>query len=116
MAEMFGMCGLDCAACPAQIAYKADDDALRAQTAAEWSKQFGVEIKPEDINCVGCLTLEGPHIGHCSQCEMRKCGLARNLTSCGLCDDYPCETLAKFLDQVPPARANLETLRQSQQE
>ncbi len=113
MDQMLGMCGLDCGACPAQIAYQTDDDALRAKAADEWSKQFSVELKPEAINCAGCLTLEGPHIGHCGQCEMRKCGLPQNLTSCALCTDYPCETLANFLNQVPPAKANLEALREN---
>ena len=44
---------------------------------------------------------------------MRKCGLPQNLTSCALCTDYPCETLANFLNQVPPAKANLEALREN---
>lgn len=113
MGQILGVCGLDCGACPAWIAQETDDDALRAKTAGEWSKQFGVELKPEDINCVGCLKLDGPHIGHCSQCAIRKCGLARNVENRALCDDYPCDTLSPFLDQVPPARANLEALRRS---
>ena len=96
---------------PAQIAYRTDDDAMRAQVADDWSKQFGVEIPPEQVNCAGCLALEGPHIGHWGQCEIRKCGLARQVENCALCDDYPCPTISGFLDQVPPAKANLEALR-----
>ena len=109
------MCGLDCAVCPALIAYKTDDPALREKTAGEWSKQFNIEIKPEDINCVGCLEVEGVHVGHCGQCEIRKCGLARDVKSCALCADYPCETIRNFLANVPPAQANLEALRRAQQ-
>jgi hypothetical protein len=116
MTKMLSVCGLDCAACPALIAHKTNDQALRSRTAAEWSKQFGVEIKPEDINCVGCLTLEGPHIGHCSQCEIRQCGLGRNVKNCALCDDYGCETITSFLANVPPAKANLEALRRTRQQ
>ncbi|MDI9430564.1 MAG: DUF3795 domain-containing protein [Planctomycetota bacterium] len=116
MAMLLAMCGLDCAACPALIAHRTDDEALRVKTAAEWSKQFGVEIPPERVDCVGCLKLEGVHIGHCGECEIRQCGLDRHVKSCALCDDYGCPTISKFLDQVPHAKANLETLRSTRQE
>ena len=112
MAKMLSMCGLDCAACPAFIAHQTDDQALREKTAGEWSTQFHVEIKPADINCVSCLKVKGAHIGHCSECEIRKCGLARKVKNCGLCSDYSsCETISKFLANVPPAKANLEEVR-----
>jgi hypothetical protein len=52
MAKMLSMCGLDCAACPAFIAHKTDDQALREKTAAEWSQQFHIAVKPADINDV----------------------------------------------------------------
>ena len=52
--------------CPAFIARKTNNQALRVKTAAEWSKVFNVALKPEDINCVGCLKTKGVHIGHCA--------------------------------------------------
>ena len=67
MTKMLSMCGLDCAVCPAFVAHKTDDQTLREKTAAEWSTQFHVEIKPADINCVGCLKVQGAHIGHCGE-------------------------------------------------
>lgn len=115
MAKMLSMCGLDCAVCPAFIAQKTDDNALREKTAAEWSQQFHIELKPADINCASCLKVKGVHIGHCSECEIRKCGLARKVKNCGLCSEYvSCENLGKFLANVPPAKANLEEVRHSQ--
>jgi len=113
--KKLAVCGLDCAACPAFIARKTDDQALRVKTAAEWSKQFNADLKPEDINCVGCLEPEGVHVGHCSECEIRKCGQTRKVANCALCDDYPCETIGQFLANVPPAKANLEELRRTRQ-
>jgi len=110
---MVAMCGLDCAGCPAFIARKTDDQALRVKTAAEWSTQYNAAFRPEDINCVGCLQVEGAHIGHCSECEIRKCGLARKVENCALCSDYPCEKIAKFLANVPPAKANLGEIRRA---
>lgn len=115
MAKMLSMCGLDCAACPAFLAHRTNDEALRARTAGEWSKQFGVELKPADINCVGCLKVKGVHIGHCTVCEIRKCGLGRKVKNCALCSDYPCETIGNFLANVPPAKANLEEVRRTRQ-
>lgn len=113
--KMLAMCGLDCGACPAFIAYRTDDQALREKTAAEWSKQFHIELKPTDINCVGCLETAGVQIAHCAQCEIRKCGLGRKVKNCALCDDYPCQTISQFLANVPPAKANLEEVRRSRQ-
>ena len=112
-AKTLAMCGLDCAACPAFTAYRTNDQALRVKTAAEWSKQFGVEMKPADINCVGCLKTKGVQISHCAQCEIRKCGLARKVKNCALCADYPCDKISKFIANVPPAKANLEELRRT---
>jgi hypothetical protein len=111
--KTLAVCGLDCAACPAFIAYQTDDEALRTKTAGEWSKQFGLDIKPADVNCVSCLKTDGPHIGHCAECEIRKCGLARNVKNCALCDEYPCDTIGKFLANVPPAQANLDEVRRT---
>jgi hypothetical protein len=111
--KTLAMCGLDCAACPAHIAYKTNDEALRVKTAAEWSKQFQVEMKPADINCVGCLKTKGVQIAHCAQCDIRKCGLAREVKNCAMCKDYPCDKISKFIANVPPAKANLEEVRRT---
>lgn len=109
--KTLAMCGLDCATCPAHVAYKTNDQALREKTAAEWSKQFGVAMKPTDINCVGCLKTKGPQLGHCAECDIRKCGLGRKVKNCALCSDYPCDKISKFTASVPPAKANLEAVR-----
>jgi hypothetical protein len=115
MAKILSMCGLDCAVCPAFIAHKTDDQALRAKTAVEWSQQFHADLKPADINCVSCLKLKGVHIGHCGECEIRKCGLGRKVKNCALCSDYPCATIGQFLANVPPAKANLDQVRRARQ-
>ena len=113
--KQLAMCGLDCAACPAFIAYRTNDQALRVKTAAEWSKGFKVDLKPEDINCVGCLKTKGVLFSHCRRCEIRQCGLARKVSNCALCPDYPCAKIAKFIGGAPPAKANLEEVRSTRQ-
>jgi len=109
---VIGCCGIECSSCPAFLATQADDDALRAEVAAKWSVQYQVEMKPEDINCVGCVG-EGVHIGHCEHaCTFRKCSMAKGHDNCAACDEYPCEQLAAFHAHVPDAGANLDALRE----
>lgn len=110
MPELLAYCGIDCGACPALIATRTNDDALRRKIAAEWSQSFGHDLKPEQINCTGC-TSEGAHINYCAMCEIRKCARGRQLANCALCADYGCATLAGFLKNAPEAKARLEALR-----
>ena len=67
--------GLTCSECPTFIATQKDDDRERKKVAKLWSKEYKSEIKPEDINCDGCLTGEGGQVfSHSKVCEIRKCG------------------------------------------
>lgn len=113
MKNLIAYCGIDCAKCPAYVAKQTNDDGLRAKTAAEWTKAFGHEMKPADINCDGC-NAAGQHIYYCDQlCEIRKCAVARKLASCAVCIDYGCEKLESFIKNVPEAKATLESLRKN---
>ena len=105
------ICGLDCSVCPAYIVHQTGDAALREKTAEEWKKQYSAEITPEMVDCAGCTVLEGPHIGYCFECEIRKCGLEKNVANCALCALYPCALISPFIEKVPAAKANLEKIR-----
>jgi len=61
MKYMLGYCGVECSKCTAYIATINNDDELRRRYAAEQSEFFGMEILPEQINCVGCLE-DGVHL------------------------------------------------------
>jgi hypothetical protein len=111
MNKLLAVCGLDCAACPAYVAAMTNDDALRRKTAEAWSKSFGFDCKPEMVNCHGCLATDGVQIGHCSECGMRLCAVAKGHANCAACPDYACEKLAAFLKDVPDAKKSLDTLR-----
>lgn len=113
MEKIIAICGLDCAVCPAYIAFKTNDNALRAKTAKQWAKEYGADISPEMVNCVSCIVSEGVHIGHCFECAIRKCGLEKKVLNCAYCVEYPCAILGAFIEKVPPAKANLETVRAS---
>lgn len=112
MNKMIAFCGLICTECPAFLATQKDDDRKREKVAQQWSKWIGAEIKPEDINCDGCLT--GTRLfSHCNNCEIRRCGLERSVKNCAHCESYACEKLNSFLDAqgVPEAKKNLDEIR-----
>jgi len=112
MEKIVAFCGLTCTDCKAFMATQENDDAKRREVAEAWSKAFGHEIKPEEINCDGCLTRDGRHINYCSVCEIRKCGMEKGVENCAYCIDYDCEKLAKFFEQSSEAKKTLEEIRQ----
>ena len=111
MSQMTSFCGLICSECGAFIATQSDDDAKRAEVAQLWSQQYNCDMKPADINCDGCISDSDRLFGHCSVCEIRKCGKQKGVTNCAHCDDYACERLEEFFKMVPAAREHLDTVR-----
>jgi hypothetical protein len=107
MEKTIAYCGLNCAECGAFVAMKNDDWALREKTAAEWTVAHNFNFTPEMINCTGCKG-DGVQIGHCSNCEMRKCALAKGVVNCGACADFKtCKTINDFIAVVPAVAENL---------
>ena len=111
MSDMIAYCGLDCLQCPALLATRADDDARRIEVAEMWSKDFGAEIKVESINCEGCMSEDGVLFSHCQVCEIRKCGMEKDVANCAFCEDYACDKLSEFFAMVPEAQVRLDGLR-----
>lgn len=106
---MIAPCGLDCAQCNARIATLNNDDVLRAETAALWNKLNNTDvIKPEHINCLGCLA-DGVKSYYCTeQCQIRKCALAKGHTCCSQCQQmHNCATLAQITAHSEEAKSNL---------
>ena len=79
MNKMIAFCGSDCHNCEAFLATRDDDDKKRAEIAQIWSKQYHTDIKPEDINCEGCKSVDGRRFNYCNVCEIRKCGMERDV-------------------------------------
>ena len=111
MARMIAMCGLDCYKCGAFLATRDDDDEKRTETARLWSELYGVEIKPVDIKCTGCLTVGEVKFHHCAVCEIRKCGIGRGVDNCAHCEDYVCERLTEFFRMAPECKSSLDAIR-----
>lgn len=110
MSQIIAYCGLVCSSCPVFLATKNDDDAARKETADFFSKKFGLDFKPEDVNCDGCLCEGGRLIAHCSICEIRKCCREKGHKNCAVCKEQPCGHLSKFHELSSDAKASFEAL------
>jgi hypothetical protein len=121
MSKLIACCGVDCAECPAYIAFRDDNDVLRAETAVLWGRQLDAAVEPEYINCKGCQQ-DGLHLGYCAICKVRECCLQRGFDNCAHCSDYICDILQRGFDFMCdplemgtpdnlPARINLEKER-----
>ena len=108
--KMIAYCGLVCSSCPTFLATQNDDDSAREKTAAFYTEKFEFNLKPEDINCDGCLSEGGKLIAYCQSCEIRKCCREKALDNCAACDEQPCEKLTKFHEFSPDAKAYFEVL------
>ena len=113
MEKIIAFCGLDCSVCPAYVATINNDDAARAKIAEEWGKSFNVQMKVEDVNCDGCLSRDVRHIGYCAMCEIRKCGIGREVDNCAHCPDYSCDKVSVFHSQAASAKETLDEIRKS---
>lgn len=112
MQKMIAFCGLNCRDCPALIATQKDDNEERKRVAELWSSEEEA-LNPEDINCDGCLMVGKRLIKFCEACEVRRCGLEKNIANCAHCDEYPCGKLDKLWGfiKAPEARETLEGIR-----
>ena len=112
MTEMIACCGLVCSSCPTYLATQNDDDEARAKTAAFYAKEYGFNLRPEEINCDGCLSEGGKLIAYCRTCEIRACCQEKGLANCIACAEVPCEKLTRFHEFSPAAKASFEALQQ----
>lgn len=111
MNMMIAFCGLDCHECGAFLATQSNDDGKRKEVAELWSKEFGADIKAQDINCVGCTSVSEIHFSHCDVCEIRLCGMEKAVKNCAYCDDYACDKLGELFKMVPTAKMRLDEIR-----
>jgi len=108
---MIAYCGLECEKCDAFMATKNNDDGLRAKLAEQWSKEYSAEIKPQDINCTGCLS-DGVKLYFCGNlCEIRKCASIKDIETCAPCSDYPCGKLDFVHKNARDAKSRLDALK-----
>jgi len=110
MEKIIAFCGTVCSECPAFIATKNNDEHKRRETARSWSKLYNADIKPEDINCEGCIS-EGKRFNYCNVCEIRKCGQDKDVKNCAYCSEYICEKLDRFFKIAPEGKIILDEIK-----
>ncbi len=110
MSEIMAYCGLLCNNCLAYKATVADDMSMREKTAEQWSRMYNVEIKPEDINCLGCNS--DVLVGHCKVCEIRSCAREKGMENCGKCESFVCSKVEGILKHDESARERLSSVRE----
>ncbi|MBN1150410.1 DUF3795 domain-containing protein [candidate division WOR-3 bacterium] len=108
---MIGCCGLVCSECPAYIATIEDDGDKREETSKLWSKIYNSEIKPEDINCLGCQQKNGVLFSYCSICKIRSCCFDKKIENCAHCSLFSCEKTEEFFSYAPEAKKNLDEIK-----
>ena len=113
MEKIIAACGITCNECPAFIATKNKDEALRAKTAADWSKMYGATIPADAIYCDGCMEEGERYFSHCYECEIRKCAQEKNISNCAYCGDYACDKVEGLFKMVPQAKTELDLIRET---
>ena len=96
MSQDIAFCGIDCNSCIAQLATVKNDYMELQRIASRWGNHNGVPYGVEETKCLGC-TSNRLNI-HCALCEIRDCGMEKNLNNCGECNEYVCSKLRKEWD------------------
>ncbi len=93
-----GFCGIDCEHCKVYQAAMMPIGDLRSAAqeaiAAQWRASFKHDFKSESMVCFGCQSQQ--LCGYCSSCEIRRCGIEKQVTTCETCTDYPCQKVTEF--------------------
>jgi hypothetical protein len=111
MDKSIAYCGIICSDCPVFVATQNNNDSERQRVAEIFTKQYGTEYKPADINCDGCLSDGQRAFSYCNMCEIRKCGKERHVENCAYCKDYPCEKLSKVFTGYTKAKETLDNIK-----
>jgi hypothetical protein len=89
-------CGGYCGGCPfCYLAYINNDEKLKK--VRELSKQFSMDIKPDDIGCLGCHG--SIRSRWCASCSIRQCTEEKGILTCAFCDEFPCEKLKEYYEE-----------------
>lgn len=110
MERIIAYCGLVCNDCPVFIATVEDNQQKKIELAKEYSSE-SYRVDPEDINCTGCTSTRGKVFKFCLECDIRLCGLEREISNCAYCREYPCNRLDKPFENSPENKSLLDGIR-----
>lgn len=106
MKEM-GACGIICKGCDIMLA---PENPELAKSISEWmANEHNVIVKPEDVQCQGCLGPRDKHWGF--DCWILLCCVdGKGLDNCSQCKEFPCRKLEEWATQNDRYAAALERL------
>ena len=114
MDRILAICGIVCNECEGYVATQANDEAAKERVVQHWREEYhNPSMDVAYVTCDGCLAFDGRLGGHCLECQIRQCGLARGVANCAYCPDYACDKVEGLLKYVPAARATLDEIRSS---
>ena len=89
MEEILGLCGFRCDLCQFFNKNVIGQEHKEA-VSREFNRIFGYDIKPSDVECVGCRN-EGKHAD--VNCPVRPCAIKKSVKNCAHCQDFICDKL-----------------------
>ncbi len=96
MEEILGLCGFRCDLCQFYSKnIKGQKD--KERVSKEFSRIFGYNIKPSDVECVGCRN-EGKHAD--VNCPVRPCAMKKSVENCAYCQDFICDRLKERMNFI----------------
>lgn len=109
MNKKIAYCGLNCQTCDAYLATIHNDQKLKVATAKKWARLNQAPILPEHIHCEGCR-MPGAKTIFCETiCEIRKCAIKKEVSTCGGCSNLEtCRTIESILKHNPSIIKNLK--------
>ena len=95
MNDDIACCGYRCKICPAYRGNITGKD-WQQMVSDGWFQIYGFRLSAEQCVCDGCLTknYDNPHRID-TECPVRPCVLAKNISNCAYCDEYICDKLLK---------------------
>jgi hypothetical protein len=98
--DLAGRCGMYCGSCPVHRASRDKDEKKIFELS------FSTRCTIDQIKCEGCGTQD--RFALSKGCIFRKCSIGRGIESCGLCPEFPCDTLKGLYDEDMRRRGEAE--------
>ena len=88
------LCGYRCDLCQFYTKnIKSEKD--KERVSQDFNRIFGYDIKPKDVECVGCKN-EGKHVE--PNCPVRSCALKKGVENCAYCSEFICDKLKRRIN------------------
>ena len=88
-------CGYDCRKCPVFI--ETQNNNLEKLRKILYNNNPNETI--ETLGCIGCKADKNVN-KMCVNCQIRICALEKGISSCGLCDEFPCSKLVYISNET----------------